>query len=194
MDDANCHNADCSDPDDGDGFEAALTARYRRLSLLTLDLAEEAGEAARDFSFVDRENKTGRFERRIAAMTRAIWAHRSIESLRRRAEGGAAATKAPRKRANVCTKEVVCSPCAETSRDVLDEPEKAAGLRATSVHASQNTAAPQKVNAIVAGGTRTPLSFGVRSIIRRQNCQYYPTEYDSLRVKDQSAMQRGGGP
>ena len=64
------------------GFAAQLQARYERVSLLTLDLAEEAGEAAVSFSQVEKGDKTGRFERRIAAMTRAIWAHRVIERLR----------------------------------------------------------------------------------------------------------------
>ena len=68
-------------------FAVALQERYQRLSLLTLDLAEEAGGAAQhetpgermeDF----RRKKPGRFERRIAAMTRAIWAHKEIERLR----------------------------------------------------------------------------------------------------------------
>ena len=63
-------------------FEAELRARYERLSLLTLDLAEEAGEAAVSFSVVEKGDKTGRFERRIAAMTRCIWAHKEIERLR----------------------------------------------------------------------------------------------------------------
>ena len=67
-------------------FEAALAARYQRLSLLTADLAEEAGEAAVNFSHVDKGPGKGRFERRIGAMTRAIWAHRVIEQLRGRAE------------------------------------------------------------------------------------------------------------
>jgi|GEM_PF-4163172 len=74
-------------------FETELKARYERLSLLTLDLAEEAGEAARGakahktknhyFSQVDNNTaRSGRFEQRIAAMIRAIWAHRVIERLR----------------------------------------------------------------------------------------------------------------
>jgi|GEM_PF-5462048 len=64
-------------------FAAKLTARYERLSLLTLDLAEEAGEAAVNWSMVDNDPKRpGRFERRIAAMTKAIWAHQAIERLR----------------------------------------------------------------------------------------------------------------
>ena len=46
-------------------FEAELKARYERLSLLTLDLAEEAGRS-----------------RQVAEMTRAIWVHRTIEKLR----------------------------------------------------------------------------------------------------------------
>ena len=59
-----------------------MRARYERLSLLTLDLAEEAGEAAVSFSVVEKGDKKGRFERRIAAMTRCIWAHKEIERLR----------------------------------------------------------------------------------------------------------------
>ncbi len=70
--------------DNAADFDAELTARYRRLSLLTLELAEEAGEAAQSFSLVEAKNKVGRFERRIAAMTRAIWAHQAIERLRAR--------------------------------------------------------------------------------------------------------------
>ncbi len=81
-------------------FDAARAARYRRLSLLTLDLAEEAGEGARHFSFVDAGpadgKKPGRFERRIAAMTRAIWAHRAIEAMRRRLENGEDPRPVPR--------------------------------------------------------------------------------------------------
>lgn len=65
-----------------DDFAAALAERYQRLSLLTLDLAEEAGEAAVNFSLVDKADRPSRFERRIGAMTRAIWAHRVIERLR----------------------------------------------------------------------------------------------------------------
>jgi len=84
-------------------FKAHLTARYRRLSLLTLDLAEKAGKAALcanahktnhncakahktnsgNFSLVESQNKVRIFERRTAAMTRAIWAHQQIERLRR---------------------------------------------------------------------------------------------------------------
>ncbi len=71
-------------------FEDALRARYERLSLLTLDLAEEAGEAVRSFSYVDRREKPGRFERGVAAMTKAIWAHQSIERLRKGECGGEA--------------------------------------------------------------------------------------------------------
>ena len=79
-----------SNPDDpsmGDvpspeSFDAALAARYQRLSLLTLNLAEEAGEAAVNFSLVEKANRAGPFERRVAAMSRAIWAHRVVERLR----------------------------------------------------------------------------------------------------------------
>ena len=74
------------DPMPVEAFEAQRAELYRRLSLLTLELAEEAGEAAAGFSIVDRGDKgargPGRFERRIAAMTRAIWAHQVIERLR----------------------------------------------------------------------------------------------------------------
>lgn len=63
-------------------FDAALTARYRRLSMLSLDLADEAGDAARSFSVVERGDKSGKFERRINAMARALWAHQTIERLR----------------------------------------------------------------------------------------------------------------
>ena len=67
----------------GDGeFEAALKARYERLSLLTLDLAEQAGEAARDISNSDGNKTSRRFDRPVAAMTKAIWAHTVIERLR----------------------------------------------------------------------------------------------------------------
>ena len=68
--------------DDNPSFEAALQARYERLSLLTLDLAEEAGEAVRDFSRVDLGRQKGRFDHGVAAMTKAIWAHTVIERLR----------------------------------------------------------------------------------------------------------------
>ena len=53
-------------------FEAALKARYERLSLLTLDLAEEAALSA-------KQESTGK---RMAQVTRAIWAHQTIERLR----------------------------------------------------------------------------------------------------------------
>ena len=79
---------DCASADD---FERALDERYRRLSLLTLDLAEEAGEAAVNFSLVNTKGvRPAFFDRRLAAMTRAIWAHRVIERLR----GGGPAAKA----------------------------------------------------------------------------------------------------
>ena len=96
-----------SAPDHAD-FEAALAERYRRLSLLTLNLAEEAGAAAVNFSLVDTKGvRPAFFDRRPAregaqsldlaafaarAMTRAIWAHRVIERLRGGAPGEKAAT------------------------------------------------------------------------------------------------------
>ena len=64
-------------------FDDALADRYHRLSLLTLDLAAEAGEAALHYSQSNRENKPSRFDRHMATMTRAIWAHQVIERLRR---------------------------------------------------------------------------------------------------------------
>jgi len=71
-------------PEDYDRFRQA---RYQRLSLLTLDLAEEAGEAAVNFARVDNKgDRPSIFERRIAAMTRVIWAHQAIERMR---NGGA---------------------------------------------------------------------------------------------------------
>lgn len=73
----------CDDPlIDNATFEAALQARYQRLSLLTLDLAQEAGEGVQDFARVDLGTSTGRFDHGIAAMTKAIWAHSVIERLR----------------------------------------------------------------------------------------------------------------
>jgi len=84
---------DDTDPMTDEDFEPALKARYQRLSLLTLDLAEEAGEAAVNFSLVDNPpHRAGCFERRISAMTRAIWAHQQIERLRR---GGGGAQMRP---------------------------------------------------------------------------------------------------
>ncbi len=68
-------------PEDSD-FSAALRTRYEQLSLLTLDLAQEAGEAVRDFSRVDLGPAKGRFDHGIASMTKAIWAHTVIERLR----------------------------------------------------------------------------------------------------------------
>ena len=63
-------------------FEAALKARYERLSLLTLDLAQEAGEAVRDRARTERGAGPGRFDHGVRAMTKAIWAHTVIERLR----------------------------------------------------------------------------------------------------------------
>ena len=82
-------------------FDAARMARYQRLSLLTLDLAEKAGGAALRLSNAEGGNSSlarpGPHERpqgpdpmkpRLSAhtqnMTRAIWAHRVIEQLRAR--------------------------------------------------------------------------------------------------------------
>ncbi|MGF1544120.1 MAG: hypothetical protein ACFB00_06430 [Parvularculaceae bacterium] len=78
------YHADRHDPADlsDAAFDAALAARYRRLSMLTLDLAEEAGAAARSVRIAERGDKTGAFERRVAAMSRAIRAHQLVERLR----------------------------------------------------------------------------------------------------------------
>ncbi|MEM9014577.1 MAG: hypothetical protein AAGB02_05660 [Pseudomonadota bacterium] len=70
-------------------FDTALTARYRRLSLLTLGLATEAGQAAANCAHADQSAPSGRFERHTATMARAVWAHRTIEQLRKRHEIGA---------------------------------------------------------------------------------------------------------
>ena len=84
MDETNCDTDPESEPESGDdrAFEAALAARYKRLSLLTLDLAQEAGEAVRDFARVDLGKARGRFDHGVAAMSRAVWAHTVIERLR----------------------------------------------------------------------------------------------------------------
>jgi len=82
-----------TDPSSGEEvvFEAALKSRYERLSLLTLDMAEEAAMTARDHSRLASpkqvakdltQQRQGRFEYHIAAMTKAVWAHRVIEQLR----------------------------------------------------------------------------------------------------------------
>ena len=60
-------------------FEAAKRARYERLSLLTLDMAERAGQVANDHSAL-REARG--FNKAMAAMSRAIWAHQIVERLR----------------------------------------------------------------------------------------------------------------
>ena len=60
-------------------FESAKRARYERLSLLTLDMAERAGQAANEHSAL-REARG--FNKAMAAMSRAIWAHQIIERLR----------------------------------------------------------------------------------------------------------------
>jgi|GEM_PF-5479275 len=81
MIDINDHREADATPISGDecagapGFNEALAERYQRLSLLTLDLAEEAGKAALD-------PEAYSFDRPMAAMTRAIWAHQIIERLR----------------------------------------------------------------------------------------------------------------
>jgi len=100
----NCGNTSNTSED----FAAALQERYQRLSLLTLDLAQEEGEAVlyakaygastRNAAFVDKEagpkregaqlnvsapSRSGFLERRIAAMSRAVWMHKTIERLRR---------------------------------------------------------------------------------------------------------------
>ena len=73
---------------DDEGFAAHLSERYRRLSILTLELAEEAGASAINGPGVDRGAQPSMFDRRMAAMSRAIWAHRVIEKLRARLENG----------------------------------------------------------------------------------------------------------
>ena len=60
-------------------FESAKRARYERLSLLTLDMAEAAGRCARDH----KGEIDGRaVSRAMAALSRAVWAHQIIERLR----------------------------------------------------------------------------------------------------------------
>ena len=68
--------------DENSSFQAALNARYEGLSLLTLDIAIEAGESVQEFSRVDLGPKRGRFDHGVASMTKAIWAHTVIERLR----------------------------------------------------------------------------------------------------------------
>lgn len=71
-------------------FEDARMRRYERLSLLTLDLAEEAGECARSIGYVESGGTTprkqrgakARFTQGLENMSRAIWAHQVIERLR----------------------------------------------------------------------------------------------------------------
>ncbi len=60
-------------------FETAKNARYERLSLLTLDMAEAAGKCVRDKR---EEIAPCEINRAIAAVSRAIWAHQIIERLR----------------------------------------------------------------------------------------------------------------
>ena len=60
-------------------FEAAKRARYERLSLLTLDMAEAAGNCARG---VDGEITPRKVDRAMRSVSRAIWAHQVIERLR----------------------------------------------------------------------------------------------------------------
>ncbi len=78
--------------DDGDesSFEQARMERYQRLSLLTLDLAEEAGECARSMAYAHNGGTASPKMRRVKSpftqgmenMSRAIWAHQVIERLR----------------------------------------------------------------------------------------------------------------
>lgn len=78
--------------DDGDApsFEQARMERYQRLSLLTLDLAEEAGECARSMAYAHNGGTASPKMRRVKSpftqgmenMSRAIWAHQVIERLR----------------------------------------------------------------------------------------------------------------
>lgn len=72
-------------------YDEAVQARYERLCLLTLDLAQEAGEAAQDWSQMPvgaraskGHDRPGRFDRAVATMTRAIWAHKILDRLRLR--------------------------------------------------------------------------------------------------------------
>ncbi len=64
-------------------FEAEKRARYERLSLLTLDIAEIAGK-----SICDIKDKTPgteqcrHLEKAMASLSRAIWAHQIVERLR----------------------------------------------------------------------------------------------------------------
>lgn len=60
-------------------FESAKRVRYERLSLLTLDMAEAAGDCARD---KEGDIDPRQVSRAMAAVSRAIWAHQTIERLR----------------------------------------------------------------------------------------------------------------
>ena len=60
-------------------FESAKRARYERLSLLTLDIAEAAGACARD---KEGDIDPRQVSRAMAAISRAIWVHQTIERLR----------------------------------------------------------------------------------------------------------------
>ena len=91
--DDNPHNGEGAEKPSA--FETALRERYERLSLLTLDLAQAAGERAREGGEQPAPQKTstndaevrpakGRagFDRAIASMSKAIWAHTVVERLR----------------------------------------------------------------------------------------------------------------
>lgn len=76
-------------PGEGSSFEEELRVRYERLSLLTLDLATEAGEAMEGFAGLARHDRNGKlkgfgeqFSRGAASVTRLLWAHSQIERLR----------------------------------------------------------------------------------------------------------------
>ncbi|NNE42116.1 MAG: hypothetical protein HKN14_14495, partial [Marinicaulis sp.] len=60
-----------------EAFTAELEERYKRLSLLTLDLAEDAGEAARNMADADKGDKPTWFDRRISAANPLRGARRS---------------------------------------------------------------------------------------------------------------------
>lgn len=70
--------------DHNSSFEEARRARYERLSLLTLDLAEEAAHWAKHVSEREdhRPDRARDFARSMASMSKAIWAHQVVERLR----------------------------------------------------------------------------------------------------------------
>ncbi len=70
--------------DHNSSFEEARRARYERLSLLTLDLAEEAAHCAKHVSEWEdhRPDRARDFARSMASMSKAIWAHQVVERLR----------------------------------------------------------------------------------------------------------------